>query len=84
MFAKTYPSQTDAPPRRRRDSQMSIFIWITHDLCKTISLVHFATPKNYTNADVTHMIKFVMGGMGQYNRAKKKNGKQTAHTAASP
>jgi len=30
------------------------------------------------------MIKFVMGGIGQYNRAKKKNGKQTKHTAPSP
>ena len=30
------------------------------------------------------MIKFVTGEMGQYNRAKKKNGKQIAHTAPSP
>lgn len=51
---------------------------------KTISFVHLAVPKDHTNADVTHIIKFVMGGIGQYNRAKKNNGKQTAQTAASP
>jgi hypothetical protein len=37
-----------------------------------------------TKAAVTKKIKFVIGGPGQYNLPKKKNGKQTAKTAAKP
>ena len=37
-----------------------------------------------TKATVTKKIKFVIGGPGQYNLPKKKNGKQTAKTAAKP
>jgi hypothetical protein len=38
----------------------------------------------FTRAAVTKKIMLVIGGPGQYNRAKKKNGEQTAKTAAKP
>lgn len=37
-----------------------------------------------TKVEVTKKMMFVIGGPGQYNRAKKKKGKQTPHTAAKP
>ena len=43
---------------------------------------HSAPTIVLTRAAVTKKIKLVIGGPGQYNRAKKKNGKQTAKTVA--
>lgn len=63
---------------------MIVLIRIADHLTRKMSVHSCAYGYNLTNAEVTKKMMFVIGGPGQYNLTKKKNGKHIANTAAKP